>query len=66
MMALKDRKDVYTASREVLGTIVRKLLSLPQKPLFKPEDISKTTADVLKRFDRRAYLRYQADHRSLQ
>lgn len=66
MMALKDRKDVYTASREVLGTIVRKLLTLPQKPLFKPGEISKTTAEVLKRFDKQAYLRYQADHSSLQ
>jgi transcriptional repressor NrdR len=66
MMSLKDRKDVYTASREVLGTIIRKLLALPQKPLFKPEDISKMTAEVLKRFDKRAYLRYLADHSSLQ
>jgi transcriptional regulator NrdR family protein len=66
MMALQDRKDVYTASREVLGTIVRKLLALPQKPLYKPQDISKTTAEVLKRFDHRAYLRFVADHPSLQ
>jgi transcriptional regulator NrdR family protein len=66
MLALQDRKDVYTASREVLGTIVRKLLALPQKPLYQPQDISKTTADVLKRFDRRAYLRYLANHHSLQ
>src|SRR6266576_5091972 len=34
MSAMQDRKDVSTASREVLGTIVRKLLSLPQKPVF--------------------------------
>lgn len=66
MLALKHRKDVYTASREVLGTIVRKLLVLPRSPLFKPADISRVTADVLKRFDKRAYLRYLADHPSLQ
>jgi transcriptional repressor NrdR len=66
MLALKDRKDAYTASREVLGVIVRKLLSLPQKPLFEPQDISKSTAEVLKRFDKRAHLRYIADHPSLQ
>ncbi len=66
MLAMQDRKDVYTASREVLGTVVRKLLALPQKPLFKPQDISKTTAQVLKRFDKRAYLRYVAEHPSLQ
>ncbi len=66
MAALQDRKDVYTASREVLGTITRKLLALPQKPLFQPADISEITAAVLKRFDRQAYLRYLADHPSLQ
>lgn len=66
MLALIDRKDVYTASREVLGTIVRQLLALPQKPLYKPRDISNVTAGILKRFDRRAYLRYVADHPSLQ
>jgi transcriptional repressor NrdR len=66
MSALSHRKDVYTASREVLGTIVRKLLTLPQKPSFQPTDISKITSEVLKRFDRRAYLRYLADHPSLQ
>jgi transcriptional regulator NrdR family protein len=66
MLALQDRKDVYTASREILGTIVRKLLSLPQKPLFQPADISHATAEVLKRFDKQAYLRYVADHPSLQ
>jgi transcriptional repressor NrdR len=66
MMALNHRKDVYTASREVMGTIMRKLLALPQKPLFSPQDISKTTAEVLNRFDKRAYLRYLADHPSLQ
>lgn len=66
MTAMQHRKDVYTASREVLGTIVRKLLTLPQKPRFTPQDISKVTVDVLKRLDQRAYLRYLADHPSLQ
>jgi transcriptional repressor NrdR len=66
ILALQDRKDVYTASREVLGTIVRQLLALPQKPVFTPADISKTASAVLKRFDKRAYLRYLADHPSLQ
>jgi hypothetical protein len=66
MTALSHRNDVYTASREVLGTVVQKLLALPQKPLFGPADISKTTSEVLKRFDRRAYLRHLADHPSLQ
>jgi transcriptional repressor NrdR len=65
MIALKHRKDVYTASREVLSTIVRKLLSLPQKPLYQPADISRATSDVLNRFDKQAHLIYQANHPSL-
>jgi transcriptional repressor NrdR len=65
MLALQDRKDAYTASREVLGTVVRKLLTLPQKPVFFPKDISSSAAGVLKRLDHRAYLRYQAEHPSL-
>jgi transcriptional repressor NrdR len=64
--ALHDRKDVYVASREVLATIIQDLLKQPQKPVFKPTDISKTAAEVLKRFDRSAYLHYLADHPSLQ
>lgn len=64
--AMRDRKDVHTASREVLATIVRKLLDLPQKPVFSPADVSKTAAGVLKRFDKQAYLRFVADHPSLQ
>lgn len=66
MLALQDRKDVYTASGEVLAIIVKKLLLLPQKPVFKPQDISKTAGGVLKRFDKRAYLRFVAEHPSLQ
>ena len=64
--ALQHRKDAYTASEELLGVIVRNLLKLPASPLFRPKDISAVTAEVLKRFDRRAYLRYLADHPSLQ
>jgi transcriptional repressor NrdR len=64
--ALAHRKDVYTASEEVLGTIVRNLIKLQGSPLFKPSDITEVTSGVLKRFDRRAYLRHLADHPSLQ
>lgn len=66
MLALKDRKDVYVAAREIVATVVQKLLKSPQKPLFEPSFISITTAEVLKRFDKRAYLRYVAEHPSLQ
>jgi hypothetical protein len=64
--AMQDRKDVYAASREVLATVVAKLLVLPQKPVFEPHDISRTASEVLKRFDKQAHLRYVADHPSLQ
>ena len=66
ILTLQDRKDAYTASGEILATIVRKLLSLPQKPVFCPKDISKTASKVLKGFDKRAYLRFVAEHPSLQ
>lgn len=66
MIALKHRSDVYTASGEVMATIIHRLLSLPQKPVFKSSDISKITAAVLKNFDKQAYLRYIAEHPSLQ
>lgn len=66
MDTLKHRNDVYTASRELLGTIVRRLLALPDRPVFSTDDIAKVTSEVLKRFDRRAHLRYLADHPSLQ
>lgn len=64
--ALQDRKDVYAASREVLGTVIAKLLALPQKPVFSPADISRTVSEVLRRFDKRAHLRYVAEHPSQQ
>ena len=64
--AMHNQKDAHTASKEVLATIVRKLLDLPQKPVFVPTDISKAAAEIIKRFDKSAYLRYVADHPSLQ
>jgi transcriptional repressor NrdR len=66
LLALKDRKDTYLAAREVTSTIIQKLLKNPQKPLFLPRTISKTTAEVLKKFDKRAHLRYVSEHPSLQ
>jgi hypothetical protein len=63
---MQDRKDAYVAAREVTSTVIQKLLKHPDKPLFKPTFISKSTADVLKRFDKRSYLRYAAEHPSLQ
>jgi transcriptional repressor NrdR len=64
--ALQDRKDRYIAAREVTSTIIQKLQKNTNGPLFSTKLISKTAAEILKRFDKRAYLRYTAEHPSLQ
>jgi transcriptional regulator NrdR family protein len=64
--ALQDRKDRYVAAREVTSTIVQKVQKNTNGPLFSTKLISKTAAEILKRFDKRAYLRYAAEHPSLQ
>jgi transcriptional repressor NrdR len=66
LAALKDHKDRYIATREVTSTVIKNLLKSEQSPSFKPKEISKATDKVLKRFDKRAHLRYAADHPSLQ
>lgn len=66
LLALQDRPDCYTAAKEVTATVTGNLLKLPQSPLFSPPQISSATALVLKRLDRRGYLRYVAEHPSLQ
>jgi transcriptional repressor NrdR len=66
LQALDHRNDKFTAARELTSTITQKLLKLSEKPSFKPKTISKTTAAVLKNFDKRAWLRYVAEHPSLQ
>lgn len=66
LMALSDRPDCYVAAKEVTSTVINGLLELPQSPLFLPPQISLMTAKVLKRLDKRAHLRYTAEHPSLQ
>lgn len=66
LKALQDRHDNYIAAREVTNTIIIELLKLPGKPLFSPGQISAIAAQVLKNFDKQAYLRYLAEHPSLQ
>lgn len=66
LLALQDRKDCYIAAREVTSTVVKELLKLPEKPLFKASQISAAAGVVLSRLDRRAWLRYAAEHPSLQ
>ena len=66
LLSLQDRKDAYVAAREVTNTVIKELLKLPGRPLFNSEQISRVAGDVIKRLDRRAYLRYAAEHPSLQ
>jgi transcriptional regulator NrdR family protein len=66
LQAMQHRSDRFTAAREVSSTVTRKLLGMPGKPLFSAKTISNATSGVLKRFDRRAHLRYVAEHPSLQ
>lgn len=66
LLALQDRKDCYEAAREVTNTVIKQLLKMPNNPLFRPDQISRAAGDVLKRLDRRAYLRFAAEHPSLQ
>jgi transcriptional repressor NrdR len=65
LLALSDRKQAYMDAREVTNTIIKSLVALPASPLFIPSDISKVTAAVLQRFDRRAWHRYAAEHPSV-
>ena len=66
LLALQDREDRYSAADEATGTVITRVLALPSKPVFKPSEISAICADVLKKLDKRAWLRYLADHPSLQ
>jgi transcriptional repressor NrdR len=66
LQTMQHRKDRYIAAREVTSTIIQKLQKNTDKPLFTSKLISITTAEVLKRFDKQAYLRYTAEHPSLQ
>jgi transcriptional regulator NrdR family protein len=66
LLALQHRKDRYTAAREVTSTVVAELLAEPDKPLFRPSQISLAVSRVLARLDEAAWLRYTAEHPSLQ
>jgi len=65
LLAVQEHKNCYEVAREVTDTIVAKLLRTPGKPVYDTKQISKTTAQVLKRLDRHAWLRYIAEHPSV-
>jgi transcriptional repressor NrdR len=66
LLALQDRRDCYIAAREATSTVIARLLRLPGSPLFSSKQISNTSAQVLRKLDKRAWLRYVAEHPSLQ
>lgn len=66
LLALQDRKDCYSAAREVTATVIQNLLKLPSSPVFSPAQISHAASLVLQRLDRRAFLRFAAEHPSLE
>ena len=66
LMAMSHRKNAYLDAREATNTVILHLLKLPGKPLYSPPQISLISSDVLKKLDRRAHLRYTAEHESLQ
>ena len=65
LLALSDRKNAYMDAREITNAIIKTLSKMPASPLFKPSDISKVTASVLQKFDKRAWHRYAAEHPSV-
>jgi transcriptional repressor NrdR len=66
LLALQHRPNNYLEAREITNTIIQRLLKSPDEALFETTQISETSAGVLKRFDKRAWMRYVADHPSLQ
>lgn len=65
LFALSDRKNAYIDAREITNLIIRSLSRSKSNPLFVPHEISRATAEVLKRFDKRAWHRYAAEHPSV-
>lgn len=63
--ALKGHSASFIAAREITTTVIGQLLRQRQM-VYPAKEISRTAAAVLKRFDRQAYLRYLAEHPSLQ
>lgn len=65
LLALSHRKNAYIDAREITGTIIKKLISSSPNLIFSARQISKTIAEVLKKFDQLAWHRYAAEHPSV-
>lgn len=64
--ALRGHQRSYEAAQELTATITQRTLKKASGGLILAQDISAEAAGVLKRFDKQAYLRFVAEHPSLQ
>ncbi len=66
LSCVRDRQNAYEAARELTATITQKVFKNASKGLILPQNISWEAGQVLKRFDKQVYLRFAAEHPSLQ
>jgi len=62
--SLSHQKKALDNSTAITNTIVAQLLKSLKNPVIKRDDLVKTAAKILKRFDRAAYVHYLAHHSS--
>lgn len=65
LLALQDRPKCYQEAAALTETVIAKLVKSRAEPVLSTSQISTVAAETLKRFDKRAYLRFQAEHPSL-
>jgi len=63
---LRDAPKAYENAKELSSVIIRNVLKKTAEGLILPQVISLEASKVLKRFNKQAWLRYQAEHPSLQ
>ena len=63
---LRHRQRSYSDAKEITAVTIQKCLKRASNGLIRPQDISQEAAQVLKRFDKQGYLRFYAEHPSLQ
>lgn len=66
MYVLRDKPKAYEDAKELNAVIIRNTLKKAADGLISPQEISLEASKVLKRFNKQAWLRYQAEHPSLQ
>lgn len=64
LLALQDRKNCYNDAREATATIIRQVLEGSPETTIPSGVISEAAASVLKKLDKRAWMRFVAEHPS--